>query len=94
MQGKIVTKFNLEDGREVVFRYPQKEDAPLMLDYINTLSAEKTFIRFQGEQLTLDFEVKRLTDLLKKIENKLAVQILIFCDSKLVGISDLIMHDF
>lgn len=93
MQGEIVEKFQLEDGREVVFRYPQIGDAPLMLDYINTLSKERTFIRFQGEQLTLDFEIKRLTDLLKKIDNKLAVQVLVFCNFKIVGISDLIMHE-
>ncbi len=89
MQGKIVEKFQLEDGREVVFRYPQIEDAPLMLEYINTLSAEKTFIRFQGEQLTLEYEVERLTGLLKKIENKKAVQVLVFCNTKLVGISEI-----
>lgn len=93
MSSKIIAKFKLKDGREVIFRYPQIGDAPLMLEYINTLSKERTFIRFQGEQLTLDFEVKRLTDLLKKIEHKLAVQLLVFCNSKIVGISDLIMHE-
>ena len=60
MQEKIVTKFNLEDGREIVFRYPQKEDAEAMARYINTLSKERTFISFQGEQITLEFEVERL----------------------------------
>lgn len=93
MQEKVVDKFKLKDTREIVFRYPKIGDAGAMLDYINTLSKEKTFIRFQGEQLTLDFEIKRLTDLLKKIENKLAVQVLVFCNSKIVGISDLIMHE-
>lgn len=93
MQGKIVDKFQLEDGREVTFRNPQDGDAPLMLDYINTLSKEKTFIRFQGEQLTLDFEKERLESLLKKIEKKVAVQILAFCNANLMGISEIIMQE-
>lgn len=73
MQEKTVAKFSLEDGREIIFRYPEMGDAQSMLDYINTLSKEKTFIRFQGEQLSLEYEKERLTGLLKKIENKMAI---------------------
>lgn len=93
MQGKIITKFSLQDGREIIFRYPKREDAPLMLDYINTLSKERTFISFQGEQLTLEEEIERLQKILEKIENKRAVQVLVFCGDQLVGISDITMRD-
>lgn len=91
MQGKIVDKFQLKDGKEIIFRYPNEGDAPLMLDYINTLSKEKTFIRFQGKQLTLDEEQKYLDKVLEQIEKNLAVKILAFCYGKLVGVSDLTM---
>lgn len=93
MTAKIITKFTLKKGKEIVFRYPQREDAPFMRDYINTLSKEETFISFQGEQLTLDEEQERLDKLLEKINNKTAVQILVFCGSNLIGISDLVMRD-
>lgn len=91
MAGKIVEKFQLEDGREVVFRYPSIEDAALMMDYINTLSKEQTFIRFQGEEITLEQETEWLTKLVKKIEEKAAVQIMGFCNSQLIAVSDIVM---
>lgn len=93
MDLKIVEKFQLKDGGEIVFRYPTMEDAPLMMNYINTLSKEQTFINFQGEQISLEKEQKRLSDLLVKIEKKRAVQLLVFCNSELIAISDLIMRD-
>lgn len=91
MQGKVVEKFQLKDGREVVFRYPTLEDASLMMGYINTLSKEQTFIRFQGEEITLEQEKDWLTKLIKKIEEKGAVQIMGFCNSQLIAVSDIVM---
>lgn len=93
MADKIVAKFKLKDGREVALRYPVISDIKAMADYINTLSKEKTFISFQGEQITYEFEEERLTKLLKQIDEKKAIQLLAFCESQLVAISDIIMRE-
>lgn len=91
MSEQIVAKLQIKDGREVVFRYPQIEDAPLMMNYINTLSKEQTFVRFQGEQISLEQETDWLTKLIKKIEEKAAIQIMGFVNSQLVAVSDIVM---
>lgn len=90
---KIVYKGKSEKGQEIIIRYPQKGDAQAMCDYINTLSKEKTFISFQGEQLTLKEETKYLNDQLKKFKEKQAVQLLVFSNDKLIGNSQIDMKD-
>jgi ribosomal protein S18 acetylase RimI-like enzyme len=41
---------------DVTIRYSQDGDAPALLAFINALSAERTFVLLQGEQLTLEQE--------------------------------------
>lgn len=89
MKRQLVDNFQLKDGREIFFRYPKIEDAEDMTRYINTLSKEQTFIRFQGEQLTLDQETEYLSKLLKKIQENTAVQILAFYQNKLIAITEI-----
>ena len=64
-----------------------------MWEYINTLSKEKTFIRFQGEKISLKEETVYLDTMLKKIEAKKAVKILAFCEKELIGICDVNIQD-
>lgn len=90
---KIVYQGNTKSGKPIVVRYPTQQDTQLILDYINTLSLEKTFIRFQGEQLTLDEETKYMNDFLSKMSRRKAVKLLVLHDDKLIGISDVNMED-
>ncbi len=87
MEGKIVFEGQTKDSKHYIIRYPQEKDAQAMTDYINTLSQERTFIRFQGEKVELEDETKYLEGQLKKINNKLTVQLLVLCESKIIGIS-------
>ena len=64
-----------------------------MRDYINTLSKEQTFIRFQGEKVSLGDEAKYLNSQLKRIIKKQTVALLVFCNNKLIGISAIDMKD-
>lgn len=64
-----------------------------MLRYINTLSTEQTFIRFQGEQISLEDEKTFLDKRLKAIENKEDVTLLAFYNGQLIGISGIEMKD-
>jgi len=89
VEGKIVYQGKTKKGRQVIIRYPKTDDTQRLLDYINTLSKEKTFIRFQGEQLTLAEEKKYLEDFIEKIRKNKAVKLLVFDEFKLIGVADI-----
>ncbi|MGA2967844.1 MAG: GNAT family N-acetyltransferase [Candidatus Levyibacteriota bacterium] len=90
---KIVYHGKTKTGKEILVRYPEKEDVVEMMRFINNLSKEKTFIRFQGEQTSLDEETKYLAGILENINNKKAVQLLVFLGDKLIANSDIHMRD-
>lgn len=85
MDGGIVYEGKTKNGQDFIIRYPKIEDLEKLLDYINTLSREKTFIRYQGEQLTLEEERQYLEKELKQIYEKKAIMLLSFVDENLVG---------
>lgn len=64
-----------------------------MCDYINDLSKEQTFVRFQGEEQSLEDETKYLEGQLKRITEKRTVQLLLFVGDKLVGIAGIDLKD-
>ncbi|MGA2911096.1 MAG: GNAT family N-acetyltransferase [Candidatus Levyibacteriota bacterium] len=90
---KIVYQGKTKTGKEVVIRYPEKDDVTEMMRYINDLSKEKTFIRFQGEQTSFEEESKYLKGILANIKNKKAVQFLVFLGNELIANSDIHMLD-
>ena len=91
--GKIVYKGKTKRGREILVRYPKKSDTSILLNYVNTLSKERTFIRFQGEKLTLKEEGKYMNDFLKKMKKNQVIKLLAFVGEKLVGLSDIKMQE-
>lgn len=88
MEGKVVF-----ENDEIVIRYPKADDLEQLRDYINILSSEQTFLRFQGEQQTLEEEKKYLDEVLKKISEAKEVMLLAFVENKLVGNTSLGMFD-
>lgn len=90
---QIVFQGQTAKGLEILIRYPLKEDVFLLQNYINTLSKEQTFIRFQGEQVTLKEEQKYLDSMIKKVKKNQAVKLLVFNKSILIGLSDITMKD-
>lgn len=50
MEGKIVYQSVSDKDNPIIIRYSILDDAKAMCDYINKLSSEQTFIRFQGQQ--------------------------------------------
>lgn len=93
MEGKIVFEGKSEKGTPIIFRYPTRDDTQVMWEYINTLSKEQTFILFQGEEITFEYEAKFLQELLVKIENKKSIHLHVFVNTKLIGISGIDMKD-
>lgn len=90
---EIVYQGKTKKGREIIIRYPEAGDLEELLRFINKLSLEKTFIRNQGEQETLESESKWLEERLKQIENKKTVHLLVFNDNKLIGATEIHMMD-
>jgi RimJ/RimL family protein N-acetyltransferase len=91
--GTIVYKGKTKIGTDILIRYPAKTDVMEMTRYINTLSKERTFVRFQGEQQSIQEERKYLRSLLKKIKERKAITLLIFHDGLLIGSSGIEMRD-
>ena len=93
MDRKVVWEGLSKKGNKIVICYPTKDDAQIFCDYINALSKEKTFVRFQGEEVSLKNETKYLNTQLEKIAKKQSVELLVFCNNKLIGISSIDMKD-
>ncbi len=84
----IILKTNL-NGLNVLLRYPKQGDAKLMCDYINILSKEKTYITWQGEEIKFTDEQKYLDKQIKRFKSKESVQLLLFVNNNLSGISSI-----
>jgi len=69
-------------------RYPKFEDLEDMLKYVNSLVGEEVYINMQkkiGKKEELEF----LTDLLKNIENKEAVSLVVEVNGKVSGLANI-----
>lgn len=92
-QGRVVFVGRTSKGDLITVRYPQASDAEAMWNYINVLSKERTFIRFQGEEISLEAEEKYLKSQLERIAKHTTVQLLVFCNEELIGWSEIDMED-
>jgi len=91
--GKVIFKGKTAKGAEITLRYPKADDVDEMLRYINTLSKERTFIRYQGEQVTREEEKKFVNGILNKLKRKIDVHLLAFSKNKLVGITSVALKE-
>jgi RimJ/RimL family protein N-acetyltransferase len=60
---------------------------------MNALSEERTFVRFQGEQFTLEEEAAYLTVQLQHMEHNQAIQLVALCEGSIVGVADVNRKD-
>lgn len=93
MEGKIIYQGTSLKGIPFLIRCPKVGDAGQMMHYLQALSDEKTFIRFQGEKISLQQEEEFLTEQLQKIAENQTIYLLCFSGSRLIGISDLSLSD-
>lgn len=82
---KIILKDQTKTNLEYLIRYPEKSDVNNLLNYINTLSDERTFISYQGEHETIESETNFLNKVLKEINNKTRVHLLVIINNKIAG---------
>jgi putative acetyltransferase len=90
---KIIFQGKTKTGKEIIVRYPEISDLEQLLNYINTVSDERIFIRYQGEHETLESEKKYLDKKLDEIKNKKSVNLLAVSNGQIVGVSDVKMFD-
>lgn len=93
MIGKTVSEDKTKDGKSYIIRDPAEHDAKAMQTYINSISQEQTFIRFQGEEISLEDEQKYLEGQLKKIKKNKTVQLFVVCNDQIVGIAGVDLKD-
>lgn len=74
--------------KEITFRMVRRDDTAILLDYINTLSKEQTYIMYQGRQLTYETEEKYIEQFVRDVEMGNAVKILAMKGDHLVGVAD------
>ncbi len=75
-----------KDGREYSIRHPRIEDAESACRYINRLSQEQTFVRMQGEEVTLEEEHKFISKLVGNISAQKGVAVILTIDEEVHGI--------
>jgi RimJ/RimL family protein N-acetyltransferase len=73
---------------QITYRLPQLSDYPALTEYMNQLSAEKTYIRLQGKVLTEEEEKEYLSSYIKQIEEKTAIKLFAFDGEILIGGAD------
>ncbi len=86
MEGKVVFQGKSEKGKEIVIRYPKKLDLNAMWEYINAISKERTFISYQGEEVSIEEEEKFLNTQLESISKNVAILLLATSGGKVIGI--------
>jgi len=88
--GKIVKKFKTKKGKEVVIRYPKWEDLEPLMEFINNLSQEDTFVLYSGEIVNKEQEMEYLVQAFKSLERRNKVQLCAFAGDQLVANSSVI----
>ena len=89
----IISQFTTKSGKTVYFRYPTINDAEILMNYINKLSLEKTFLTLQGEQQTLEEETKWLKSFIEKINKSELVFLMAFIGDNLIATSHIELKD-
>jgi RimJ/RimL family protein N-acetyltransferase len=91
--GKVIFNRQTKEGSQIMIRYPEASDVKDMWRYMNDLSAEKTYIRYQGEKISREDEEKYVNSLLERLVQNISLQLLVFIDQELVGTSNVDMQD-
>ena len=90
--GSVIAEQETERGL-VTFRYPLPGDAATAMNYINTISTERTFILFQGRQLSLEEEQAWLDDRLRQLAAGKAVNIFVMHGEQMIGSAEIALND-
>ncbi|MFZ2205989.1 MAG: GNAT family N-acetyltransferase [Microgenomates group bacterium] len=77
----------------IQIRSLEQNDVQELLSFMNALSKEQTYIRLQGEELTMDEEIRYIDDFIRRVREKKAIKLLAFNGKELVGVADVYLKD-
>lgn len=86
--GQLIKKFKAKNGKEVVIRTIKYGDLKLVLNYINKLIEEDTFI-MTNEKKSFKEEKNWIKKRLDEMKKGKGITLISGCDKKIVGISQL-----
>ncbi|MEE9323719.1 MAG: GNAT family protein [Candidatus Aenigmarchaeota archaeon] len=81
--GKVIGKFKL-GKKEIIFRYPKEDDLDILLNYINSIIKERTYLSMQ-KPCTRKEEREFLMDTIKKMKKNDVIFVLAEFNGKPVG---------
>ncbi|HNY04523.1 MAG TPA: GNAT family protein [Candidatus Woesebacteria bacterium] len=90
---KIIYRGFTKTGQKLIIRYPESRDLLQVWRYFNKISAEKTFITYQGEKVSKKDEASWLDKNIKAILQKKSVYLFVFIDGKLSGVSEITLKE-
>lgn len=90
---KIVKEGTTANGTAYTIRYPERTDIESAWKYINRLSKERTFVRVQGEAVSLEEEREFIEKLIEKTEKNKAVALCLIVENEINGLCNIEMHD-
>ncbi len=82
-----------KQGAAYTICYLSADDVEGVWEYINKLSQERTYIRFQGEKISLEDEEKHIQKKIREISENKSVVLLLLVDNKVHGICNIDLHD-
>jgi RimJ/RimL family protein N-acetyltransferase len=91
--GSVLSTF-LIDGHEIVLRYPNVGDAAAMLDFINPVFLEETYVLMQGMQLTLAEEEDWLQARLEAMADGKEIRLIVEVEGQIVGTASVEQKSF
>ncbi|MCL5676271.1 MAG: GNAT family N-acetyltransferase [Patescibacteria group bacterium] len=89
--GQIITNFKTKKGKEITIRVVDKNDAKKLMDFINPIFAEDTFLLRGPKDLVKNIkeQQKYVKDQLKKVRKKEGFLLLALYKNNIVGTTDL-----
>lgn len=91
--GNIVKTFTSKKGNSVIIRYLAKNDLYDLLNFVNNLIVEDTFVQLSGVSITLKEEKKYLDESLAAIKNGKKIHLVVTVDGRFAGSAEIRRFD-
>ncbi len=92
LAGRVVERFEI-NGKKVVIRYPRFTDVKDLMEYYNSLIEERAFVGMQ-KKVSFEKELDWICNMLKNIETKKAVALVLEVDGKVVGMANVTRNKY
>lgn len=90
----IIFSGKTKEGKPYVIRHLEAGDTEAMMNYINKLSLEQTYILRQGEQCTFEEEEKYVMSHIEKMRKHQVVHLVVESSGTIVGSTEVSLKDY